>query len=224
MQSEIYQLGFLTLGQAPRSDVIPSFMDILGEQLTYGEAGALDNLDEKQIRELYPSETETTIETRLSSGSKILVSRERLLPLLMEKATDLQQSCRHVILLCSGSFPTIKATINNLVEPITLIRGVVRILAEGKTLGIVGPESDLEEAPAQWADYAARVVCSAASPYGVLEQIGQAAKDAATKGADIILLDDMGFTEEHRTYARKHSNISVICATTLTAKILSELI
>lgn len=224
MKPGINYLGLLTLGQSPRSDVTPSFKAILGQQVTFLEAGALDRLEDKQIETLFPGRTETAIQTRLANGCEVLLSKERLMPYLIEQAFYLQAYCRHVVLLCSGDFPALRTACSNLLEPIIILRGIIKALAGKKILGIIGPESDLESAPAQWHSYAGKVVCAAASPYGPQEQATLASENLLNQGAQVLLLDDMGFNEEHRIQVLKAVDIPVICATTVIARILSELI
>lgn len=224
MQSAENTLGFLTLGQSPRTDVIPVIMKIIGKEVAVRELGALDGLNAEEIEALYPQQGEIGIETRLGNGSAVLLAKDRAMPLVEKQAKRLAQNCRQVVMLCSGEFPLVRRQVPALLEPITLLRGVVQALASKKTLGIIGPESDLEGALLQWRPYAGKVVCSAASPYSSLDVLSRAVADAAARGAEIILMDDMGFTEEHRIHARENSSIPVICATTLTARVLSELV
>ncbi|WP_022663853.1 AroM family protein [Desulfospira joergensenii] len=217
-------LGLLTLGQSPRRDVIPSFEGILGKRLTLIEAGALDGLGNEQINALLPGPLETGIQTRLAGGSEIFLSKERLLPYLIEKAVFLGNRCRYVVLLCSGDFPALRSACSGLLEPVIILRGIIKTLAGQKTLGVIGPASDLKSAPEQWQPYAGKVVCAAASPYAPVEQAAIASKSAVNQGAQVLLLDDMGFNQEHRAQARKAVDVPVICATTVTARVLTELI
>ncbi|MFK5953596.1 MAG: AroM family protein [Desulfobacterium sp.] len=224
MGRKMGSLGLLTLGHSPRRDITPSLQSLLGNQVILREAGALDRLGDKEIKDLAPGSEETAIETRLGCGSGVLLSKERLMPHLIRAASDLGNDCCRVVLLCSGKFPRLREACPDIVEPIFILRGVVSKLVGKGTLGIVGPESDMDLAPFQWRDCAARVVCAPASPYGAEAMIAKAASDVAAAGAQIIFLDDMGFTEAHRVLARKISGCPVIGAMTMTARILSELI
>ncbi len=217
-------LGLLTLGHSPRRDITPSFQTILGDQVILREEGALDRLGDKEIKALAPVGKETAIETRLGCGSAVLLSKERLVPYLIQAALLLQRECRYVVLLCSGEFPALKAACPGILEPITLLREVVAAVVGKGTLGIIGPESDLVCAPNQWQRSAGRVVCAPASPYGSESTIARAASTVAASGAETIFLDDMAFTEAHRVLARRTSGCPVIGAMSMTARILCELI
>ncbi|SDP34038.1 AroM family protein [Desulforhopalus singaporensis] len=222
MNSNANVLGILTLGQSPRDDVIPSFQELLPPGTTIREAGALDGLSQEQIDALAPDSADSGIETRLAGGSGVMVDKKRLTPLLIHQALKLQDQCNHIILLCSGEFDQLRSACSAIIEPIILLRGIIHGLAGAKILGIIGPASDLALAPAQWQPYARRVVCGAASPYGETGAIIRAGESVTKQGAEIILLDDMGFTEKHRLAVQKNNQVPVVCATTMCARVLTE--
>jgi len=91
-------------------------------------------------------------------------------------------------------------------------------------IGLVGPASDLDRAPEQWRPYAPRLVCAAASPYGPASEITAAGSALVAAGADLIYLDDMGFSDEHRVMLAAFTGLPVLCATTLTARVLCEIV
>jgi protein AroM len=222
----IRKLGLLALGQTPRDDVTPTLLAFMGEGAAIVERGGLDGLSGEGIAEIQATGGEAAIETRLRDGRPVALAKARLMPRLAAAADRLHEECELVLLLCSGEFPELARAFPRLLEPIRIIRGVVGAAARGRRLGVVGPESDMDAAPSQWRPYAPDVVCSAASPYGraesVAEGIAAAARDLAARGARVILLDDMGFTETHRAIAENASGVATMCATTLTAAALRE--
>jgi protein AroM len=222
----ISRLGILTLGQSPRDDVTPSFRAILGESVEIVEAGGLDGLSTAQMEEFFPRRGEHATETRIvdSDGkpSAILVSRKPLMERLEAAFTLLEQRCACTILLCSGEFPELAERCPGLIQPINLLRPLVKALSPGKRFGIAGPESDMDAAPAQWKPYAGEVLCEAASPYAPLQNTVEACTRLRERGADIILLDDMAFGEDTRRLASIASGLPVLCASTLAARSLVE--
>ena len=48
------KVGLITVGQSPRSDVVPDMAAILGGDVEILEAGALDGLSREQIAPLAP--------------------------------------------------------------------------------------------------------------------------------------------------------------------------
>ena len=217
-------LGVLTLGQSPRPDITPTLKAVLGGGVSILEAGGLDGLSSEAVASLAPMPGETPIETRLQSGKPVLLSKDRLIPRLAEMAISIKSQCSRVLLLCSGDFPELSDACPGLIFPVHLLRGVVKSMAAGLTLGVMGPASDMDRAPEQWRPMARRVVCDAASPYDPSAMIEAAAIRLNWAGADIILLDDMAFTDEHRRIAAAASSKPVICAAAVTARVLSDIL
>lgn len=224
----MFTLGVLTLGQSPRTDVEPTLRALLGKSVILRQRGGLDGLSDKEIEALAPAEGEAGIETCISTQEEatkgVFISKKELLPRLIRAAQQLEAECDAFFLLCSGQFPALKQAVPRLIEPIVFIRSVIAELAGQSRLCIIGPESDMAAAQVQWAPYADSVVTAAASPYDSMECLENAARKAKDSGAEYIFLDDMGFTEEQRQCVRNISGAPTLNATTITARVLMELI
>jgi protein AroM len=217
-------LGLLTLGQSPRADVTPTLRAILGESVRILEQGALDGLGPEGLEALRAGDGEHPLETRLLTGEAIGLSRAALMPRLIAAGAELSGRCQSVLLLCSGEFPDLAAACPRLIQPIRILRGIIAAVAEHRTLGLIGPGSDLAGAPGQWHAYAPRLICAPGSPYGPADALAAAGRDLAARGADLIFLDDMGFSEAHRLTVALEARLPVLCATTLTARVLGEVV
>jgi protein AroM len=204
--------------------VTPTLRALLGPSVRILERGGLDGLDEAGLLALTARDGEAPLETRLRSGAPIGLSRAAVMPRLAAAAEDLGRQCGQVLLLCSGEFPALAAACPKLIQPIRILRGAVAALAAHRALGVVGPESDLEAAPDQWRPYAGRVLCAPASPYAGPAAAAAAARALAERGAELILLDDMGFGRDHHRAAARAAGIPVLCATTVTARVLRDLL
>jgi len=99
-------VGFLTIGQSPRTDVLSDIQEYL-KGLEIVEAGALDGLTREYIEtNLAPRAGETLLVTRMRDGSEVIIAEERILPLMQERVRWLEEQGVEVIaVLCSGSFP-----------------------------------------------------------------------------------------------------------------------
>jgi protein AroM len=219
-----HDLGLLTLGQSPREDVTPTFRSVLGDSVRWLERGALDGLDPEALRAMEAKAGEPQLETRLRTGAAIGLSKAALMPRLVEASAGLARDCRHVLLLCSGEFPPLAAACPGLIQPGRILRAIIGAVAGSRRLGLIGPASDLVEAPGRWHPYAADLVCAPASPYGGSGAIEAAGRNLAERGADILYLNDMGFTDGHRLALARGTGLPVLCATTLTARVLTELV
>ena len=62
------KVGLITVGQAPRSDVVPDMAAILGGDVEIVEAGALDGLTREQIAPLAPEGDEPD---EISAGDSV---------------------------------------------------------------------------------------------------------------------------------------------------------
>ena len=65
------KVGLITVGQSPRSDVVPDMAAILGGDVEILEAGALDGLSREQIARLAPEGDDEIIVTRLADGAPV---------------------------------------------------------------------------------------------------------------------------------------------------------
>ncbi|MGE4424503.1 MAG: AroM family protein [Pseudodesulfovibrio sp.] len=226
--NDTFTLGILTLGQSPRTDVEPSLRGILGDDVRFVQRGGLDGLSGESIENLAPVEGEPGIETCVPGGNGrpkgVCVAKRHLLPRLIAAARELETQCDIFFLLCSGEFPALKQAVPRLIEPIAFIRCVVAAVARHSHLCVIGPESDMAAASTQWQPYAARVSTAVSSPYDGKERLSEAARRAQASGAEYILLDDMGFTEGQRQLVRSVSGIATLNATSITARVLRELI
>ena len=58
-----YQVGTVTIGQAPRVDITPDLKTIIGDGIEIVEAGALDGLTKEQIAAMAPHEGDYVLVT-----------------------------------------------------------------------------------------------------------------------------------------------------------------
>ncbi len=104
------KVGLITVGQAPRSDVVPDMAAILGGDVLIVEAGALDGLTREQIAPLAPEGDDEILVTRLADGSSVFVGKTRMIPRIEAKIAALEdQGVALNVLLCTGEFPKLAA-------------------------------------------------------------------------------------------------------------------
>jgi DNA-binding CsgD family transcriptional regulator len=68
------RVAFLTIGQAPRTDVAPDLLALIGGPIDASELGALDDVDEAGLRRLAPGPRDLCLHTRLRSGGDVVVA------------------------------------------------------------------------------------------------------------------------------------------------------
>ncbi len=188
-------IGFLTIGQSPRTDV----MEEIGEALIGAavvEKGALDGYTPKEIeRRFGPKPGETTYVTRLKDGRQVRVAKERITSLLQQKIYELEnERVDLIILLCSGEFPTLNSR-KPLIHPDRLLKTLAsEMIDRNMSLGILVPLQEQEEyARTRWVESTDKLVVAHASPYTDTEEEFM---EAAEKlyGSKLVVMDCIGYT------------------------------
>src|SRR5687768_11830966 len=104
------KVGFITVGQAPRSDVVPDMAAMLGSDVEILEAGALDGLTREQIAALAPEGDDEILVTRLADGSSVFVGKTPIIPRVEARIAALEdRGAVLTVLLCTGAFPRLAA-------------------------------------------------------------------------------------------------------------------
>ena len=68
-------VAFLTIGQAPRVDLVPVLLEHLPTGPNYQEFGALDDMSSAEIAAVAPKEGDDTLCSRLRDGSEVKLSK-----------------------------------------------------------------------------------------------------------------------------------------------------
>ena len=67
--------AFVTIGQTPRSDLVPEMLARVGDAIEVTEVGALDGLSRAEIDRLTPDDDQHRLCTRLADGSEAVISK-----------------------------------------------------------------------------------------------------------------------------------------------------
>ncbi|MCR4429526.1 MAG: AroM family protein [Tepidanaerobacteraceae bacterium] len=219
------KIGLLTIGQAPRVDLVPEIKTVLGEDVEIIERGALDGLTIKEVEALYPRQDDEVLVTRMADGTEVKVAEREIFPRLKEKIKNLEaEGINTIFLACTGEFPSFDSA-SLIVRPQKVLHHVVSSLAEGLTLGIIIPdERQVVSAKERWSTVASKVIVEPGSPYAGMENIEKAAKLLATSGVDLVVMDCMGYTLQMKDVVLQHVKKPVILARSIVAKVVSELL
>jgi protein AroM len=217
-------LGAVTIGQSPRSDVLADLRPVIGQDVHVVEAGALDGLAPDEVAALAPQPGEAVLVTRLRDGSSVRVAHRHILPLLARRVESLARQVDAVLLLCTGSFPPFQVPCPVL-YPDRLLRNFVRALAPDLHLGVLTPDdAQVEEQKSRWSEGGRRVTVRAASPYGEPGRLLEAARDLAWQGADLVILDSLGYSVATKRLVRELAGVPVILPRTVLARAAAELL
>jgi AroM protein. len=215
----------VTIGQAPRTDVAPFMERFLGDRVSLVQAGVLDGLTKEYIVDhLYPEQGDYVLTSRLTNGEYVVMSREKIQPLLQRRIDAMEEAgIKQILLLCTGVFPGLTTRTAYLIEPDRIIPPTVKAIAGRRRLGVIIPlAAQQDNIKTKYAPYGMAPLFACASPYkdDNLPAAAQALKDKV----DLILLDCMGYTEPMRDIAAAASGLPVILSNTLMAKLVSEMV
>ncbi|MDR2174335.1 MAG: AroM family protein [Synergistaceae bacterium] len=220
------KIGTVTIGQSPRTDVIPEIASILGADVEIREAGALDNLSKEEIAKLAPEKGDYVLVTRLVDGSSVQVAEKHITPRIIEKIGEhFRNGIPLVFLLCTGEFPGFE-TQGLLVRPQKVLFNTVSAVAEGLKLGIMTPSPDqTEQAERRWSQAGAAVKSVPSSPYtDAMAEVERGARELKTWGAQIIVMDCMGYTFAMQEAVRAITDKPVVLARGIAARVVRELV
>jgi protein AroM len=224
-------VGVVTIGQSPRTDVMPDISRSLPPGTRVIERGALDRLGPAQLVALAPACGEDLLVTRLREGREVTLAETRLMPLLQDAVDEVTgRGAVIVAALCTGSLPGIRCR-PPLLMPGPLVRNLVAALAPGSRrgrlarLGVVVPAPDQAgSAMADWSAAADEVLVLAASPYGPPAALAQAAETLAAWRPGLVVLDCLGFDGQMKQMVARAVDVPVVLPRTVLAGALAALL
>ena len=220
-------LGTLTIGQAPRPDVVPIIEQHVPAKIRLVHRGVLDGLSRAEIAQRYEADPdEAALITRLQDGTSINLSRRRMRDGVQTVLNVLEgDGCDVILLLCTGTFVGLECRRAWLVEPDHVIPAMVAGLIEQRQLGIIVPiPGQVTSEAEKWRSLHRHPYFAVASPYDTGEDtVLTAALALRDRGAEAILLDCIGFTERHRT-SLGNLDMPVVLSNAIAAKAVGELL
>lgn len=216
-------LGLVTIGQSPRPDITRSMF--AGASLQLCEAGALDGLTRDGVAALSPVGGELPLVSRLRDGDEVIVAEERLIPYL-QRAVDhvVAAEASLVVVLCTGEFAGLHAPVP-LIFPDRILTRTVEAVFPGGTLGVLMPtEGQMDWMRSRWTTPTRCFIGAAVSPYTGSAELAAAARRLVDAGAELIVLDCMGFSGEMKRVVAQAAGRPVILANRLIGRVVEELI
>lgn len=219
------KIGILTIGQSPRIDMTPEMQTMFPDDVEVVEMGALDGLNDDELKDLAPHDGDVTLISRLANGSSVTVSEEAILPLLQEKITLLEEAgVRTTILACTGSFPPFDSQYPLLFPDALVCHFVAGVLPKGK-LGVIVPlPEQAEHMQRKWKRDGLDLAFAAASPYHADTDFEQAATVLTAENVDMIVLDCMGYNAEMKNRVKNVADVPVVLSRGVVARVAAELV
>ena len=97
------KIGAITVGQSPRTDLIPEMEPILGDTVEIIQMGGLDGLTREEIAAFRPRPNDYVLVSRLADGTSVSFGESYVLPRMQECIHRLEDKGVSLILfLCTG--------------------------------------------------------------------------------------------------------------------------
>ncbi len=215
------RVAFVTIGQAPRDDMLPEMLARIGPGIEAVEVGALDGLTAEEIARLAPAPDDHALVSRLRDGTEATIGKRWVTARLRELMTALDASNPAlVVLLCTGHFDGIRSQ-TLLVEAQRMVDAMTEAFAEdGRTVGVMVPLArQVDEFHLRGGRHA--FVMAHASPYS-----GGRVEDAAREleKTDLIVMHCMGYDEAMRRRVADVTGKPVLLARRVVADAVAALI
>ncbi|KNC92165.1 AroM family protein [Trabulsiella odontotermitis] len=211
-------LAILTIGVVPVNEALPYLTENIREdQITH--ISLLGKMTREEVIEDYAAEPgEEMIVTLLNDNERAYVSKAKVERDLQAVIEVLDQQHYDVILFMSTA-PITGLIARNaiLLEPLRIIPPLVASIVDGHHVGVLVPLKELiPKPPPQFA---------LADPMQHTDaQLVDAGRELIEKGADVLMLDCLGYSQKHRDLLQKVLDVPVLLSNILVARLAAELL
>ena len=232
-------MGFVTIGQSPRNDIVPEMVAWVGQPIEDVQVGALDGLGDHAIAALAPVGAESRLVSRLADGSEVVMSRgqvhDRVGAIL---STVDSQHLDAIVLLCTGQFPAVRLRTPFVSSQAAVDFGVAALARDARSLGVLVPNEvqarEIERRGWSVGDadedgqhgFGPRVKATHVTPYGrdgaVREEFEKAAR--ALVDTDLIVMHCMGYDERMLAWVRQAAGRPTVLARRFVGSALRQLL
>lgn len=200
------QVVFLTIGEAPREDIRTTFDRYFSGEAHIVQDGVLNGwtLEEAKTHVGVTPESTGTLTSRFLTGESIVMDGNKVEAIMQRKIDEWEEKGASIIvLLCTGSFPTLTTTHALLIEAEKVTLPYVRSMYPTSHVGVLVPLLEQEEeTKAKWG-LGERGSFASASPYAFTEDsFTQATQHLVADQSDVIVLDCIGYSDEMTAYVQ----------------------
>ncbi|EDO5274490.1 AroM protein [Salmonella enterica subsp. enterica serovar Litchfield] len=220
-------LAILTIGVVPMSEVLPLLTEYIDEQhITHHSL--LGKMSREDVMADYAVEPgDDPLLTLLNDNQIAHVSRQKVERDLQSVVEVLDNQGYDVIILMStAAIKSMAARNSILLEPLSIIPPLVASIVDGHQVGVIVPVAELLAAQEKkWQVLQMPPVYSLANPvHGSEQQLIDAGQALLDQGADVIMLDCLGFHQRHRDILQQALDVPVLLSNVLIARLASELL
>ncbi|EEK5537672.1 AroM protein [Salmonella enterica] len=220
-------LAILTIGVVPMSEVLPLLTEYIDEQhITHHSL--LGKMSREDVMADYAVEPgDDPLLTLLNDNQIAHVSRQKVERDLQSVVEVLDNQGYDVIILMStAAIKSMAARNSILLEPLRIIPPLVASIVDGHQVGVIVPVAELLAAQEKKLQVLQMPpVYSLANPvHGSEQQLIDAGQALLDQGADVIMLDCLGFHQRHRDILQQALDVPVLLSNVLIARLASELL
>ncbi|EIC5558370.1 AroM family protein [Salmonella enterica] len=220
-------LAILTIGVVPMSEVLPLLTEYIDEQhITHHSL--LGKMSREDVMADYAVEPgDDPLLTLLNDNQIAHVSRQKVERDLQSVVEVLDNQGYDVIILMStAAIKSMAARNSILLEPLRIIPPLVASIVDGHQVGVIVPVAELLAVQEKkWQVLQMPPVYSLANPvHGSEQQLIDAGQALLDQGADVIMLDCLGFHQRHRDILQQALDVPVLLSNVLIARLASELL
>ncbi|EGI0894989.1 AroM family protein [Salmonella enterica] len=220
-------LAILTIGVVPMSEVLPLLTEYIDEQhITHHSL--LGKMSREDVMADYAVEPgDDPLLTLLNDNQIAHVSRQKVERDLQSVVEVLDNQGYDVIILMStAAIKSMAARNSILLEPLRIIPPLVASIVDGHQVGVIVPVAEpLAAQEKKWQVLQMPPVYSLANPvHGSEQQLIDAGQALLDQGADVIMLDCLGFHQRHRDILQQALDVPVLLSNVLIARLASELL
>lgn len=220
-------LAILTIGVVPVKEILPLLTEHIPEQqITH--LSLLGEMDPDEVRAEYGvGPGDIALPTRLRDDSLGMISREKIERDLQSVIEVLDNQGYDVILLMStADIRGLVARNSILIEPQRIIPPLVASIVDGHQVGVIVPLPEMMAPQKQkWKVLENEPYYTLGHPFLSSEsEFIAAGKSLVERGADVLMLDCLGFHQQHRDLLQKALDVPVLLSNVLVARLASELL
>jgi len=223
------RVGLITIGQAPRDDIVPDMLAQSSRGVEVLQAGALDGLTLDEALTLAPEGDEAWAVSRMRDGQEVRLALRELLPRMQARVDELEaQGADLIVPLCASDWSALRVNVSFINAGAALLPIVHAMLRPGGRLGMIAPTEAQARLEAQRArNGPVPLVATFAQPYvddadERLRQCETAGRLLANAQVDLIYMNCMGHTRAMRATVRETSGRPTLTANGIIAGLISQ--
>lgn len=221
------KIGFITIGQSPRPDIIGEMKSIIRDKLQIIEGGALDGLSKDEVFSLLhasPSAEEYLV-TKLRDGTSVVMPKNIIVKRIEGVLKSFEnQGITVAAILCVGEFPEYQ--FNGIVlKPGDLSLKLVSSLYQvGKGVIVIPLEEQRKGAMGRWSFSRIRPNIKVFAADSDLKKLEHLSEEIEQEAPDFVVLECMGFGEQMKQKIRSKVQCPVILPKTLLGHMIKEIL